>query len=129
MEIAIEPELYSPNVDDMGVYIDKIPTFIGCGIRCACGSRRDKIYTTYSTFASHIKTKHHQKWLIEVNANRANYYTKNLLLEDTVMNQRLIIAKLEKELQTKSMTIDYLTIQLNHCVTEPVIVTNLLEFD
>ena len=126
MDIVIEPELYCPNVNDTGNYIDKIPTFIHCGIRCGCGSRRDKVFTSYTTFAAHIKTKHHQKWLMEVNMNRANYYVENRRLEDTVMNQRLIIAKLEKEIQTKCMTIDYLTLQLNrNCES----VTDLLEFD
>jgi hypothetical protein len=43
-----------------------------------------------------------------------------------VMNQRLIIAKLEKEIQTKCMTIDYLTLQLNRKCES---MTHLLVFD
>jgi len=36
MELATEPDTYSPSIDDMGNYIDKIPSFanIKHGIRC-----------------------------------------------------------------------------------------------
>jgi hypothetical protein len=52
---------------------------------------------------------------------------ENEKLVDTVQNQRLIIAKLEKDVGNKIMTIDYLTQQLNKnktCVT----VTDLIDF-
>jgi len=84
-------------------------------------------------FTTHIKTKSHQTWLVSLNFNKANYYIENNILKDTVQNQKLIIAKLEKDVQTKIMTIDYLTQQINQlnqvnqiqCKT----VSNLLEFD
>jgi hypothetical protein len=70
-----------------------------------------------------------------LNFNKTNYFIENDVLKKTVQNQKLIIAKLEKDVQTKIMTIDYLTQQisqqkqesaeLNHCKA----VTNLLEFD
>jgi hypothetical protein len=40
---------------------------------------------------------------------------------------RIIIAKLEKEIQTKSMTIDYLTKQLHN--GSATVTSDLLEFD
>jgi hypothetical protein len=51
-----------------------------------------------------------------------------------VQNQKLIIAKLEKDVQTKIMTIDYLTQQISQLNQQPELshckaVTNLLEFD
>ena len=135
MELVLEPDIYSPSVDEKGNYIDKIPSFniIKKGLLCPCGSRKDKIYENHTMFTTHIKTKSHQSWLVSLNFNKANYYIENNILKDTVQNQKLIIAKLEKDVQTKIMTIDYLTQQINQlnqvnqiqCNT----VFNLLEFD
>ena len=137
MELVVEPDIYSPSIDDKGNYIDRIPSFniIKKGLLCPCGARKDKIYETHTVFASHIKTKIHQSWLVTLNFNKTNYFIENDVLKKTVQNQKLIIAKLEKDVQTKIMTIDYLTQQisqqkqesaeLNHCKA----VTNLLEFD
>ena len=133
MELITEPDVYSPSIDDLGNYVDKIPSFttIKKGIRCPCGSRKDKCYESSSTFSAHIKTKHHQKWLADINTNRANYYVENETLKNTLQNQRLIIANLEKEIQKKSMTIDYLTQQLLHQSKQNTAktVSNLLDFD
>jgi hypothetical protein len=114
MELVTEPDLYMPSIDNIGNYIDKIPSFnnLKHGIRCPCGSRKDKTYDTHGVFSTHIKTKTHQKWLNNLNLNKANYYIENENLKTTLHNQRLIIAKLEKEIQNKIMTIDYLTQQL-----------------
>ena len=135
MELVLEPDIYSPSVDEKGNYIDKIPSFniIKKGLLCPCGSRKDKIYENHTMFTTHITTKSHQSWLVSLNFNKANYYIENNILKDTVQNQKLIIAKLEKDVQTKIMTIDYLTQQINQlnqvnqiqCNT----VFNLLEFD
>jgi hypothetical protein len=133
MELVVEPDIYSPSIDDKGNYIDKIPSFniIKKGLSCPCGSRRDKVYETHSIFASHIKTKTHQKWLEGINRNKANYYIEYEKLKDLVQNQRLIIGQLEKDLINKNLTIDYLTQQLvsqnknMNCRT----VDNLLDMD
>jgi hypothetical protein len=129
MELTLEPELYQPNVDEIGNFIDKIPSIhiLKNGIRCPCGSRKDKTYNTHTIFSNHIKTKTHQKWLLELNTNKTNFYIENENLKDTLQNQRIIISKLEKELQNKSMTIDYLTKQLTNVNNK--VVNNLLEFD
>uniref|UniRef100_A0A6C0HTA0 Uncharacterized protein n=1 Tax=viral metagenome TaxID=1070528 RepID=A0A6C0HTA0_9ZZZZ len=127
MELTLEPELYSPSIDELGNYIDKIPC-ITRGIKCSCCSRKDKIYESRSVFASHTKTKVHQNWLSTINLNKANYYVENEKMKTTLQNQRLIIAKMEKDLQHKIMTIDYLTQQLT-CINNNKIVNNLLEFD
>lgn len=130
MDLIVESDIYSPIIDDKGNYIDKIPSFnnLKNGLRCPCGTRKDKTYDCTSYFATHIKTKTHQKWLTDMNANKSNFYTENVQLKDTIMNQRFIIAKLEKEINVKIKTIDYLTQQL--VSKEPCIqVTNLLDFD
>jgi hypothetical protein len=128
MELIVEPEVYAPSIDEIGNYIDKIPPFntIKHGIRCPCGSRKDKTFDTSGTFSAHIKTKTHQKWLNNLNLNKANFYIENETLKSTVQNQRLVIAKLDKDLQNKIMTIDYLTQQLS---INNKVVNNLLSFD
>jgi hypothetical protein len=127
MELVVEPDIYSPNIDDFGNYIDIIPN-MRKGIRCPCGSRKDKIYETYSIFSAHIKTKTHQKWLTLINQNKANYYVENLKLKETIQTQRLIIARLDNEMNNRIKTIDYLTEQLLKSNKEKT-VTNLLELD
>ena len=130
MELIVEPDMYSPSIDDVGKYVDKIPSFntIKKGLRCPCGSRKDKIYETHKIFASHINTKIHQKWLSDLNLNRSNYYAENEQMKTTIQNQRLIIAKLEKDIQNNMMTISYLTQQVNK--TNAIhTVTDLLDLD
>lgn len=126
MSLVVDPDIYCPSLDEMGNYIDVIPS-IQHGLRCPCGSRKDKTYDTHSMFATHIKTKTHQKWLSTVNLNKFNHYVENERLKETVQNQRLIIAKLDKDLQHKSMTIDYLTQQLYN--KPNVVVPDLITFD
>ena len=50
---------------------------------------------------------------------------------ETIKNQRIIIAKLEKDVSNKMLTIDYLTQQLNHnkTILKSVPMGNLLDFD
>jgi hypothetical protein len=52
---------------------------------------------------------------------------ENIELKNTVANQKLIIARMEKEINTKMMTIDCLSQQL--IKGPPKMVNNLLEFD
>ena len=119
MELVVEPDIYSPSINDNGLYVDKVPPFnyIKKGLACPCGSRKDKIYETHSVFVSHTKTKIHQKWLEGLNLNRANFYVELEKSKDVISNQRLIIAKLEKDIHNKIMTIDYLTQQLHKTQT------------
>ena len=112
MDIVITPDTYSPTVDEEGCYVDKIPIIIH-GIYCVCGSRRDKVYETTSKFSSHIKSKVHKKWLAQLNNDKANYYVQLLQNKEVVEQQKKMLSQLERELKTKSLTIDYLTQQLN----------------
>ena len=130
MELVVEPDIYQPSIHDNGNYIDQIPSFhmIKKGLACPCGSRKDKLYDSASKFSTHTKTKVHQKWLENLNKNRANFYIENEKLKETVDNQKLIISRMEKDIQTKIMTIDYLTLQLANKNSENTI-ENLLDFD
>jgi predicted RNase H-like nuclease (RuvC/YqgF family) len=133
MELITESDSYVPCIDDFGNYIDKIPScnVLQRGILCPCGSRKDKLYNSYSIFSGHVKTKTHQKWLVNLNLNKANFYIENENLKNTLQSQRIIIAKLDKELQNKNMTIDYLTQQLvnKNNFNKVDLVNDLLSFD
>ena len=132
MELVVEPDIYSPSIDETCNYVDKVPSFhiIKKGLMCPCGSRRDKLYETSSVFSAHCKTKMHQKWLAHLNQNKMNYYVENEILKKTVESQRLIIAKLEKDLQNKLVIIDFLNQQVTNKNNNSLsIVTNLIDFD
>jgi hypothetical protein len=60
-----------------------------------------------------LKSQKHQKWLMLLNQNKANYYVESIKNKEVLESQKKIIARLENQLQTKSMTIDYLTKQLS----------------
>lgn len=131
MELVVEPDLYTPSIDESGNYIDRIPSFnfIKKGLLCPCGTRKDQLYSTKNTFLAHIKSKCHQKWLLNLNTNKANYYIENEKLKETIVNQRIIIAKLEKDVTNKLMTIDYLTQQLAKTkIKDDTKTINLIDF-
>ena len=111
MDLVTEPEYYTAMIDNDGSYVDKIPSFhsLQNGIRCSCGSRKDKVFTSYSSFSGHIKTHCHRKWLETLNLNKQNYYKENEDMKLTIVNQRLIIARLEKDIICRNNTIEQLT--------------------
>ena len=108
--ISLIPDMYTPSVDTNGNYIDKIPK-ISNGIHCPCGSRRHKVYNS-NNFGAHMKSKVHRMWLQQLNNNKANYYAKLIKAEEIIEQQKLLLVKLENQIQTKSLTIDFLTNQL-----------------
>ena len=114
MELTTQPDIYSPSLDNCGNYIDSIPSFNihKSGLYCPCGTRKDKIYDTNSKFAVHIKTKKHQRWLEELNLNKANFYIENIKNTEIIKSQKIIIGNLEKDSTNKSMTITILTNQI-----------------
>ena len=111
MDITLTPDMYTPFVDSNGNYIDSIP-IIKHGLYCPCGSRKDKVYEKSSKFAAHVKTKLHQKWLLSLNHNKANYYVEMFKNKEIVESQQKIIAQLEQQLQKNLLLVDYLTEQL-----------------
>jgi hypothetical protein len=128
MEITITPDTYTPSVDNNGNYIDNIP-IIKNGLFCPCGSRKDKTYENTTKFATHIKSKSHQKWLTILNQNKANYYVEMLKNKELVENQQKIIIQLENQLKNKTLTIDYLTNQLTINTRQIVSTVDLLDIN
>jgi len=129
MDISLESDIYEPNICENGNYTDYVPpsSKFKTGLRCPCGARKDHVFDSRTSFINHIKTKTHQKWLSDLNTNKMNFYTECEKLKELVGSQKLIIAKLEKDLYTKLKTIDYLTEQLMKKEKNEVI--DLLTFD
>ena len=130
MELVVDSDIYAPNVDNQGNYADYLPSAskFSNGLRCPCGARKDHVFDNRQSFATHIKSKTHQKWMGDLNANKMNFYADCERLKDVVKSQQIIIAKLEKEVNAKLITIDYLTqkmMQHETCHTH----TDLLSFD
>jgi hypothetical protein len=134
MELTVESDTYAPTLNDSGKYIDCMPRFGTniSGYYCPCGARKEKLYTSSSIMSAHMKTKTHQKWIELLNLNRQNQFVENIKLQETISQQRLIIAKLEKANAAKDMalldkdrTISYLTKQLSYIEVKTV--TDLLD--
>ena len=132
MELVVEPDIYEPNVDNDGNYIDYIPSstkFIN-GIRCPCGSRKEHLFYNKQSFSIHNKSKAHQRWITELNSNKKNYFVENVKLNELVSNQKIIIAKLQKENIENLKCIAYLTkkIEMKDEIND-IQVVDLLNFD
>jgi hypothetical protein len=116
MALVTEPDVYSPTIDDKGNYVDKIPSFnttaLANGLRCPCGTRKDKVYISSPLFAAHCKSKTHEKWVQDLNANKSNFFIETQKLREVVHAQKIMIGKLELDISSKNITIGYLTQEL-----------------
>lgn len=131
MDLSLESDIYEPSVGDDGNYSDYLPPsskFI-YGLRCPCGARKDHVFDSRPSFSSHIKSKTHQKWLAELNAKKMNYYIECEKLKEVVNSQKIIIAKMENDLNIKMKTINYLSQQLMAKDTGKNEMIDLLSFD
>ena len=130
MNLSLESDIYEPNIDDGGNYVDFLPpsSKFKNGLRCPCGARKDHIFDSRQSFCSHIKTKTHLKWLSDLNTNKMNFFTECEKLKEIVTSQKIIIARLEREVNTHKHTIINLAQQLANKESENTIV-DLLSFD
>ena len=114
MSLSLESDIYEPNTDDNGNYVDFLPpsSKFKNGLRCPCGARKDHIFDSRQSFASHIKAKTHLKWLSDLNKNKMNFFTECEKLKEIVNLQKIVIARLEKEVNTYKHTIINLAQQL-----------------
>jgi hypothetical protein len=129
MDLIIESEFYEPSIDELGNYIDYLPTSckLKNGIRCPCGSRKEHIFDSRQSFSGHIKTKTHIKWLNDINMNKMNYFTENIKLMETINNQKLIIAKFQRENEDNLKLIAHLTKKMEF--KQDTMLIDLLTFD
>jgi hypothetical protein len=129
MDLSLESDIYEPNTDDNGNYVDYLPpsSKFKNGLRCPCGARKDHVFDSRPSFSGHIKTKTHQKWLSDLNINKTNFYSECEKLKEIVNSQKIIIARLEKELNTHKNTIINLAQQI--AIRENDNDIDLLSFD
>ena len=114
MDLSLESDIYEPNTNDDGNYVDFLPpsSKFKHGLKCPCGSRKDHIFDSRQSFSSHIKSKTHLKWLSDLNKNKMNFFTECEKLKEIVSSQKLIIARLEKQVNNHKNTIINLAQQL-----------------
>lgn len=129
MDISLDSDIYEPNIDDNGTYVDFLPpsSKFKNGLRCPCGARKDHVFDSRSSFVVHTKSKTHQKWILDLNTNKMNYFTECEKLKEVVNSQKIIIARLEKEINTHKQTIISLAQQLSCKHSDNSI--DLLSFD
>jgi len=129
MDLQVESDIYEPNINNEGDYSDYLPTGskFKNGLRCPCGTRKEHIFDTRVSFSGHIKTKTHQKWISDLNTNKMNYFTENIKLNETISNQKIIIAKLQRENDENLKLIVRLTKKIE--IKENPNVVDLLSFD
>lgn len=130
--LAIDSDIYEPSMNEDGMYVDNVRGIkFKNGLRCPCsgGNAHElHVFASSSNFRIHCASQKHQKWLQDLNANKSNHYVQNIRLEETVNAQKLIIARMERELNEKTRTIDYLSRQLMLRDTK-TIEDNLLDMD
>jgi hypothetical protein len=111
MELIKQPKKYKPFLSDNGEYCDLIPSVSDYddGISCSCGSKT--VFLHPNAFKSHIKTQKHKTWIAILNQNKQNYFVENELLRETIQNQKIIIGRQERTIQSYIQTIQHLTEQ------------------
>jgi len=125
MDLVIQPEFYTATIDCHGNYVDYIPSFqIKNGIRCMCGSRKDKIYNNSNAFITHIKSQTHKNWIEYLNNNKMNYCKENIEMKELIHNQKIIIGNYEKEIISLKAVIEHLETKKRVLVTN----VDLLDF-
>ena len=129
MDLSLESDIYEPCVNENNVYVDYLPTSSNFknGLRCSCGTRKEHIFDSRPSFSIHIKTKTHQKWLLDLNTNKINYFTENIQLKDIINTQKIIIAKLQRENDENINLIVHLTKKIEF--KDNNIIIDLLTFD
>lgn len=130
MDLIVEPEDYSPSINNNGEYIDIVPSnnskIFKIGMRCPCGTRKDVVFKEPSKFKTHIKCKKHKEWLKNINNDRFNYIIENKKAQELIMNQRQIIEEKDTTIRCLTKEIAQLEIQLNEIKNPP---QDLLDID
>jgi hypothetical protein len=130
MDLTVESDIYEPCINENSDYSDYLPpsSKFKNGLRCPCGTRKEHTFDSRQSFNGHIKTKTHQKWLSDLNTNKTNYYTENIKLNETIYNQKIIIARLQRDNDENIKLIAHLTKKMEMKETHNV-VFDLLTFD
>ena len=98
--IVVTPDIYTPNVSEEGKYVDTLTCFFPhTGILCMCTGRA---YSTRDKFTQHTKCQRHIKWLEQLNLDNKNHFRRCMQQEQTIKQQRFLIAEMEKKLAQKT---------------------------
>ena len=105
--IALQPDIYSPSINEKGEYIDKLPCVsdISSGIKCLCGTRKNQIYNTRSSLNKHFCTEKHKDWLKGLNLQKGNHYKQLMKSNEIIEQQKKQINELIKNNQNKDSLI------------------------
>ena len=93
-ELAVTPDMYSPSLNADGEYSDKLP-YGPTNSHWFCPCSNDHAYKRAS-LAAHFRSKRHQRWLANMNANRENHPTQYVEAQGTIKSQMRIIAEQQK---------------------------------
>ena len=117
--IALQPDIYSPFINDNGEYIDKLPCIsdINTGIRCLCGTRKNQIYNTRSSLNKHFCTEKHKDWLKNLNLQKGNHYKQLMKSNEIIEQQKKQITELKKTNQNKDSIIANLCSKIDNLET------------
>lgn len=114
-------DIYAPVLDDTCTYVDT--NNITFPIKCPCTNRE---FTTRNTFNTHRrKTKKHKEWLLELNANKTNFYKDTIQLNLLVKQQQEMITSRDNIILTQKLHISHLEAQISKNVPS----VNLLDID
>ena len=128
-DLSVDSDIYEPNINSEGDYSDYLPSSskFKNGLRCPCGSRKEHVFDNRQSFSGHIKTKTHQKWLVDLNTNKLNFFTENIKLHETIVNQKIVIARLQRENDENLKLIAHLTKKIE--IKENPNIVDLINFD
>ena len=104
MSIETTPDIYCPNIDEFGNYIDILSGY-QYPVLCPCTYRK---YNNKQSMSIHNKSAGHIKWLCLMNNNRKNHLLENIQLRQTVEDQKKIIAQLSTKMDTQKNQINTL---------------------
>ena len=106
-KMTITPEEYEPSTNSNGDYVDYSPSdyLLRNGIICPCTGHP---FYTKTSLKSHFDTKRHRAYICNLNENKNNYLKLYKEANKKKNEQKLIIAKLELELQQKNTIINHL---------------------
>jgi hypothetical protein len=112
-DISLIPDTYEATINEYGFFCDEIPCYdvLSKGIKCRCDSK-NTIFKIASKLKIHFNSVKHREWLNNLNKNRNNIIVDNIKNSELIINQRLIIANLEKEIIKKDVIIQFLTSEL-----------------
>jgi len=130
MDLIADTDIYEPIMDEKSNYVDYFPSSIKFknGLRCGCGSRKEHVFDSRQSFVSHTRTKTHQKWLTDLNNNKMNYFSENIKLNETINNQKMVIAKLQRENDEYVRLIAHLTKKIERKENSDIVI-DLISFD